>query len=167
MREGPRLRPPWSEQAQMSGRLLNKVLGCVIGATIGDSIGAVVEFRDREAAKPTLDGREWVDGMHPFKDIAPNPLGVFRADPPSGTGTDDTRLNQLFLECVARNNGRVDSRLLAAEYIERHRAAETYCPLTPEVAREQRGLWLRHGTERAGFLQCRPPGLKMRQANGE
>jgi len=145
----------------MSDRLLNKVLGCVIGATIGDSIGAVVEFRDRDGVRRVLDGNEWVDDMHPFKDIGPNPLGVWRADPPRGTGTDDTRLNQLFLECVVRNGGRVDSQLLAEEYLERCRDPERYYPTAHDLAREHLGCFEQRCRAQLGMGEAgaRPAGF--------
>jgi len=120
----------------MADELLNKVLGCVVGATIGDSIGAVVEFDSREAIRRHLDGKEWVEDMFPFKEKGVHPLGVFRENPPRGTGTDDTRLNQIFLECVVKNKGFINSQLLAIEYIERYRDPEKHYPKTVELAKK-------------------------------
>jgi len=120
----------------MGDRLLGKVLGCVIGATIGDSIGAVVEFMERDRVRKQLGGKEWVDDMYEFGPWYTHPLGIFSESPPKGTGTDDTRLNNIFLECVIRNAGHVNRQLLAMEYIERYRDAETFYPKTPELARQ-------------------------------
>lgn len=120
----------------MGDELLKKVLGCVIGATIGDSIGAVVEFKYRDEVLKRLNGKEWVEDMHPFGQWGTHPLGIFSDRPPRGTGTDDTRLNQLFLECVIKGEGFVNSQLLAMEYLERHRSPETYYPKTPDLGRE-------------------------------
>lgn len=119
----------------MADILFRKVLGCIIGASIGDAIGAVVEFNNRETMRRNLGGKEWVDDMYPFNKIEPGPFGVFRENPPRGTGTDDTRLNQIFLECVIRNKGFINSQLLAMEYIERYRDAEKHYPKTVELAR--------------------------------
>lgn len=57
----------------MGDELLKKVLGCVIG----DSIGAVVEFKYRDEVLKRLNGREWVEDMHPFGQWGTHPLGIF------------------------------------------------------------------------------------------
>jgi len=120
----------------VSDELLTKVLGSIVGATIGDSIGAVVEFCDRETARRRLDGKEWVENMHSSKETRAGPLGVFRENPPRGTGTDDTRLNQIFVECVVKNQGFINSQLLAMEYIDRYRDTKRHYPRTPELAKK-------------------------------
>ena len=132
--------PASSVVSAMSDRLLDKVLGCVIGAAIGDTIGAVVEFLDRDRVREQLGGKEWVDGMYEFGPWYIHPLGVFSESPPKGTGTDDTRLNHIFLECVAKNAGRVNRQLLAMEYVERYRNVAAYYPKTPDVARTHIGF---------------------------
>ena len=114
----------------MTDDLFNKVLGSIIGATIGDAVGIVVEGRNRETARRILDGKDWVENMYGIKEMRANPLGIFRENPPRGTGTDDTRLNQIFVECVIKNKGFINSQLLAMEYIERYRNAEQYYPET-------------------------------------
>ena len=119
----------------MADNLLDKVLGAVIGATIGDSIGAVVEFNTRENMKKRLGGKEWIENMHSFMDIREGPFGVFKNDPPRGTGTDDTRLNQIFLESVIRNKSLISSQLLAIEYINRYQNPENYYPKTIDLAK--------------------------------
>jgi ADP-ribosylglycohydrolase len=121
----------------MAEGLLSKVMGCVVGATIGDTIGAVVEFADRETVRARLGGKEWVDDMYPFPHPwQTHPLGIFSERPPRGTGTDDTRLNHAFIECVVKNNGMINPQLLAIEYINRYRRPERYYPKTPKLARQ-------------------------------
>lgn len=135
----------------MGDRLLDRVLGCVIGATIGDSIGAVVEFLARDRVREQLGGKEWVDEMYEFGPWYTHPLGVFSESPPKGTGTDDTRLNHIFLECVIRNRGRVNRQLLAMEYIERYRDAAAFYPKTPDLARKHVGRFYARSCRELGM----------------
>ena len=59
---------------------------------------------------------------------------MWQVGPPRGTGTDDTRNNQIFVECVNRNHGHINSQLLAMEYIERYRIL-TSCPRISRAGR--------------------------------
>jgi ADP-ribosylglycohydrolase len=136
----------------MNGDLLSKVRGCVTGATIGDTIGAVVEFADRENVRARLGGKEWVDDMYPLLDPCPtHPLGIFSEHPPKGTGTDDTRLNHAFIECVVKNNGMINPQLLAIEYINRYRRPERYYPKAPELARQHMAYFYNRSCARLGM----------------
>lgn len=119
---------------KMDDELCDRILGCVLGHTIGDAYGAVVEFRDAEEVRKTTGG-DWVGDFLPYRENQhTHPLGVWRKAPPRGTGTDDTRNNHIFLECVVRNGGQIDSRRLAVEYVERYRDRADYYPGHEELS---------------------------------
>ena len=119
-------------------RLQSRVLGCMLGSAIGDAFGAVVEFRGADDVQ-RIAGSHWVDDFLPFSEVFPalHPLGCWEPCPPRGTGTDDTRHNHVFAECVIRNRGRVNSHMLAIEYIERYRDRAAYYPKHPDLAEKQ------------------------------
>jgi ADP-ribosylglycohydrolase len=118
----------------MNDDLYDRVLGCIIGHTIGDAYGAVVEFRDADEVRKTAGG-DWVGEFLPYRENQhTHTLGVWRKAPPRGTGTDDTRNNHIFLECVVRNGGEIDSRRLAVEYFERYRDRASYYPGCEELS---------------------------------
>ena len=118
----------------MSDELYSRILGCMVGNTVGDAFGGVVEFRNAEKVKE-ITGKLWVDEFLPYqKDHGTHPLGVWEAAPPRGTGTDDTRNNQIFVECVIRNNGILNSQFLAIEYIQRYRDREMFYPKHTDLA---------------------------------
>ncbi len=101
--------------------LYARILGCMVGNTIGDAYGAVAEFFVGERLQRSY-GTQWLDDFMPYcADFPTDPYGVWQVAPPRGTGTDDTRNNQIFAECVIRNKGYINSHLLAIEYIERYR----------------------------------------------
>lgn len=118
----------------MSDKLYSRILGCMVGNTIGDAFGGVVEFRNAETVR-AIAGKLWVDEFLPYQsDHGTHPLGVWEAAPPRGTGTDDTRNNQIFVECVVRNSGNINSQFLAIEYIERYRDREIFYPRHTDLA---------------------------------
>jgi ADP-ribosylglycohydrolase len=121
----------------VDAQLYSRVYGCMLGSAIGDSFGAVVEFRSAEEVQ-RIAGSHWVDRFLPFSEVFPalHPLGTWEACPPRGTGTDDTRNNHVFAECVIRNNGRINSQLLAMEYVERYRDRERFYPKHPDLAEQ-------------------------------
>ncbi len=118
--------------------LFDQVYGCMVGNAIGDAYGAVIEFADAETVDRIVDG-DWLADFLPYDASFPRPhqLGVWEPAPPRGTGTDDTRNNHVFIECVIRNQGFINSHLLAIDYIERHRDAARFYPLHPEMASKQ------------------------------
>ncbi len=121
----------------MSDDLYSRILGCMVGNTIGDALGGVVEgaSADRVAA---IAGGDWVAELLPYPDDAGvHPLGIGEPSPPRGTGTDDTRYNQIFAECVIRNKGVVNSQLVAMEHIERLRDCARLYPKHAKLAEEQ------------------------------
>lgn len=118
----------------------DRVLGCIVGAAVGDSIGGPVEFTDAALVRERLGGKEWIDRMLPYKGIRPNPHGIWADDPSQGTGTDDTRYNNIFLQCAIRNNGAASSHLLALEYIYHYQNLER---IYPPQYRELAEMWLR------------------------
>ena len=126
----------------MSDELYSRIIGCMVGNTIGDAFGGVVEFRNAEQVEK-ITGKLWVDEFLPYqKDHGTHPLGVWEAGPPRGTGTDDTRNNQIFVECVIRNGGLINSQFLAIEYIERYRDREIFYPRHTDLAeRHYRGYY--------------------------
>lgn len=129
----------------MSEELYDRILGCMVGNAIGDSFGAVVEFCSAERVEK-LAGKQWVDELLPFPDdFGTHPVGVWRAAPPRGTGTDDTRNNHIFAECVIRNGGKINSHLLAMEYVERYRDRDIFYPNYEELAEQH----MRHMYERS------------------
>ncbi len=80
-------------------------------------------------------GSDWIGDFPPYgPERGPHPLGIWRQAPPRGTGTDDMRNNQMFVECVVRNRGFINSQLLAIEYIERYRDRESFYPGYDELA---------------------------------
>jgi hypothetical protein len=123
----------------MSDELYSRVLGCMVGNTIGDAFGGVVEFANAERLK-RITGKHWADEFLPYeKSHATHPLGVWEAGPPRGTGTDDTRNNQIFVECVIRNGGIINSQFLAIEYIQRYRDRHTFYPRHADLAERHYG----------------------------
>ena len=76
-----------------------KVWGCVLGAALGDAFGGPFEFGPLERV-PALTGGDWIDGLYPYLDtVAPHNVWPLPGGglPPAGTGTDDVRLDWLFL----------------------------------------------------------------------
>ncbi len=120
----------------MSEKLYDRILGCMVGNAIGDSFGAVVEFCTADRVEQ-LAGKQWVDQFLPFPDdFGTHPVGVWQAAPPRGTGTDDTRNNHIFAECVIHNRGQINSQLLAMEYVERYRDRAVFYPDYGELAEQ-------------------------------
>ncbi len=152
-------------------KLKDKVMGCIIGATIGDSIGAVFEFRPKEFVLKHLGGRDWVDEMYEFVEMGTHPMGLWRANPPGGTGTDDTRLMHIFIDCLVKNKGRINSQLLAMEYVDRWtRLEEIYPTEYHDLARRQLRAYTQSsaahlGMSEFGDLQVAPAyRVSMRKA---
>ena len=114
----------------------DKFLGSIIGAAIGDAIGAPFEFWDQERLKQHPHGTEWIEDMLPFVGRKKGPRGVWRDDPPVGTGTDDTRLNMVLVEAVIKYGKHLNSRLLAAEFIDRYLNVDRYYPGYHDLATE-------------------------------
>lgn len=112
----------------MTEGYLDKVLGCIIGSAVGDSLGMATEFRTPEYIHGLLNGKEWIEDMMPLKGIGAGPQGIWLADAPRGTGTDDTRYNHIFIQCVIKNKGYINPQLLAMEYVERYRNLKKYVP---------------------------------------
>ncbi|MDH4208984.1 MAG: ADP-ribosylglycohydrolase family protein, partial [Anaerolineae bacterium] len=136
----------------MSEKVYDRILGCMVGSAIGDSFGAVVEFAGVDRVKRTA-GSDWVDQFLPFpQEYGTHPAGVWEKAPPRGTGTDDTRYNHVFVECVLRNGGMINSQLLAIEYLERYRDRATFYPRHVDLAEQ----WLRRVHEKS----CAYLGMK-------
>lgn len=134
------------------------VLGCMLGNAIGDAFGGAVEFKSAQRIRE-MTGGSWVDELLPYPpDHGSHPLGVWLAAAPRGTGTDDTRNNHVFVDCAVRNDGFVNSQLLAMEYVERYRKRAALRPEYQGLAEEH----YRWGFERACvYLGMRdlPPGV--------
>ncbi len=123
------------------------ILGCMLGNAIGDAFGGAVEFKSAQQIQE-LTGGSWVGDYLPYPpDHGAHPLGVWVAAAPRGAGTDDTRNNHLFVDCVVRNGGFVNSQFLAMEYIERYRNRVALRPEYQELA-ESHYRW---GFQRAGI----------------
>ena len=120
--------------------LYSRIFGCMVGNTIGDAFGAVAEFFTAERLQRTY-GTQWLDEFLPYcPDFPTDPYGVWQVGPPRGTGTDDTRNNQIFAECVIRNKGYINSHLLAIEYIERYRDIDRL-PAAHQALAERHYRW--------------------------
>jgi len=120
----------------VSDELYSRILGCAVGNAIGDAFGGAVEFMPAEKVR-RVAGKTWVDQLLPYaSDHGAHPLGTWVPAPPRGTGTDDTRNNHIFLECVIRNNGVISSQFLAMEYIQRYRDRAAFYPRYPNLAAE-------------------------------
>ncbi len=153
----------------MSDKLYSRILGCMVGNTIGDAFGGVVEFCNAEKVKE-ITGKLWVDEFLPYqKDKGTHPLGVWEVGPPRGTGTDDTRNNQIFVECVIRNGGLINSQFLAIEYIDRYRDREKFYPRHVELAqRHYRGSY-NSSCAYLGMIEtpsANPPWVALAKGNG-
>jgi ADP-ribosylglycohydrolase len=136
----------------MSEKRYDRILGCMVGSAIGDSFGAVVEFARADRVRQ-IAGSDWVAEFLPFpEDFGTHPAGVWEKGPPRGTGTDDTRYNHVFVECVVRNGGAINSQLLAIEYLERYRDRATFYPRHADLAEK----WLNHIYEKS----CAYLGMK-------
>jgi ADP-ribosylglycohydrolase len=112
----------------------------MVGSAIGDAFGAVAEFFSAERLQRTI-GSQWLEDFLPYSaDFPTDPFGVWQVGPPRGTGTDDTRNNQIVVECVIRNRGYVNSQLLAIEYVERYRDLDRI-PLAHQALAERHYRW--------------------------
>jgi ADP-ribosylglycohydrolase len=121
----------------MSEQLYDRILGCMVGNVIGDAFGGVVEGASAERVR-RLTGKDWVDEFLPYaEDHGAHPLGTWEAAPPRGTATDDGRYNQLFVECVIRNQGQISSQLLAMEYLQLYRDREALYGKYASLAEDQ------------------------------
>ncbi len=152
----------------MPEELYDRILGCMVGNAIGDSFGAVVEFATAERLKE-VTGKHWVDEFLPFPDdFGTHPVGVWQAAPPRGTGTDDTRNNHIFAECVIRNGGEINSQLLAIEYLERYRDRAAFYPNHVELAEQHMGHMYERSCAYLGMKELpsgRPPWVVASQGN--
>lgn len=93
-----------------------------------------------------------MDQFLPYaKDHRPHPWGVWEPAAARGTGTDDTRINELFVECVIRNQGFVNPQFLAIEYLERYRDRDKFYPRHGALAEEHLAWFFARGCERLGM----------------
>ncbi len=122
--------------------LPDRVRGCLVGGAVGDAFGGPIEMRSAEELNE-FAGTDWVDQLLPYRDDhGVHPLGVWQEGPPRGTGTDDTRNNQMFVECAVRTGGVVNSQLLAIEYVQRYLEREKFYPEHADLAeRHLRGRY--------------------------
>ena len=131
--------------------IYTRVLGCLVGDALGDAFGAVVEFAPANRVRE-IAGKDWVDKFLPYaKDHRPHPWGVWEAAAARGTGTDDTRINQVLVECVIRNRGFVNPQFLAIEYIERYRDRETFYPRHVALAEEHLSWFFERACSQLGM----------------
>ncbi len=136
-----------------TNELYSRVLGCLVGNSVGDAFGGVVEFADAERVQQ-IAGKDWVEKFLPYaSDHRPHPWGVWEPAPLRGTGTDDTRINQVFVECVIRNQGFVSPQFLAIEYIERYRDREKFYPGHAGLAEEHLSWFYERACSQLGMQQ--------------
>jgi ADP-ribosylglycohydrolase len=104
----------------------DRVLGSVVGASIGDALGGAFEVARAEYILEKT-GKDWIDDMWGYRRFF-GPFGVWVPNAPAGLGTDDTRMNHVFLETVVENAGTITSHRLAMAYIDRYLHPERYYP---------------------------------------
>lgn len=121
----------------LSARVHSKFLGSIVGSAIGDALGAPLELWKPEQIAKHPQGTDWIEGLLPWAAREPHPHGVWRANAPLGTATDDTRLNQVVVEAGIKYGRALTSKLLAAEYVDRYVNHERYYPGYGELARQQ------------------------------
>jgi len=119
-----------------SERTLDKFLGSVIGAAVGDAVGAPMEFWKAERYDRIFGG-DWVEDMYDFREMTTHPLGLWRPDPPKGTSTDDTRLNQVLIEAIVKHGLHLNAQFLAMEFIDRYLRRDEYYPGYGDLATRQ------------------------------
>ena len=128
----------------ISQELESRIRGCVLGTVLGDAIGGPFEFGPLERV-PAITGGDWIDGLYPYPAEMNAPHGVWKAPgsdhAPAGTGTDDTRLNVLFIE-LACDLGRMPTgRDVAARYIELYEHPERAFPGHAQMTRLEFEHW--------------------------
>ena len=136
-----------------SNTVRNKFLGSIIGAAVGDTVGAALEFCDHERMAKR-HSTEWIDDMLPLTGREISPLGTWVENPPLGTATDDTRLNQIFVEAATKYGTLISSKLLAAEYIDRYVNRDQYYPGYHDLSTQQFS-WAMRGA--CGLLEMECP----------
>jgi ADP-ribosylglycohydrolase len=122
----------------------------VLGTVLGDAIGGPFEFGPLERV-PALTGGDWIDGLYPYPAEMGGPHGVWKppSDAPSadserapaGTGTDDTRLNWLFLELACDLGRMPGAREVAERYLELYEHPERAFPSHAKMTRLQFEHW--------------------------
>lgn len=131
----------------------------MLGNAIGDAFGGAVEFKSAERIRE-LTGGSWVEQFLPYpEDHGTHPLGIWLAAAPRGTGTDDTRNNHCFVDCVVRNGGFANSQLLAMEYIERYRNRTALRPEYQDLAEKHYRWGLEQACVHLGMRDF-PPGVQ-------
>lgn len=140
-----------ASQVPNKDQLESRVLGCLVGNSIGDSFGAVIEFADVYNVQRIV-GSTWIEKFLPYPaDLRANTWGVWETGADRGTGTDDTRINEIFVECVIRNQGFINPQFLAIEYIERYRDREKYYPGRGHLAEEHLSWFMERGCATLGM----------------
>jgi hypothetical protein len=117
----------------------------VLGAAIGDAIGGPFEFGPLERVM-ALTGGDWIDGLYPYDHSGgahgvwgpPSPAGGL---PPAGTGTDDVRLDWLFLALATELGRPPTGRDVARRYIKIYENPESVYPGHAELTRVQFAYW--------------------------
>ena len=105
----------------------DRILGAVVGATIGDALGGAFEGASRERIIERT-GTDWIEELWDY-DAGFGSYGVWRENAPKGLGTDDTRMNHIFLETAAEYGRDITAQQLAASYIARYEHPERYYPV--------------------------------------
>jgi ADP-ribosylglycohydrolase len=142
-------------------QLASRVRGCVLGAALGDAIGGPFEFGPLERV-PALTGGTWIDGLYPYLDtiaphnVWPHPDGGL---PPAGTGTDDVRLDWLYLELAIELKRAPTARDLALRYIEIYEHPEIVFPGHHKLTRAQFAHWEGACRGYLGQTSAQYPGL--------
>ena len=122
----------------------SRIRGCVLGMVLGDAIGGPFEFGPLGRV-PAITGGDWIDGLYPYPTGMGSPHGVWRPpgsnQTPAGTGTDDTRLNWLFLELACDLGRMPGARDVARRYLELYKAPEHAFPGHAEMTHLEFEHW--------------------------
>ena len=106
--------------------LKDRIFGSIVAASIGDAVGGAFEVCRAEYIQKKT-GKTWIDDMWEYRKVS-GPFGIWVPSAPAGLGTDDTRMNHIFLEAVIDNAGEINSQFLAIAYIDRYLHPERYYP---------------------------------------
>ena len=107
--------------------LEDRILGCVVGASIADAMGGAFEASPAEYLLKRT-GKDWIDDLYDYAGKGFGAFGVWSKNCLAGTGTDDTRMNHIFIEAVTENEGEINAQRLAMEYVRRYLHPERYYP---------------------------------------
>jgi ADP-ribosylglycohydrolase len=127
-------------------QLKDRVRGCILGTVLGDAIGGPFEFGPLSRV-PEATGGTWIDDLYPYGPDKGAPHGVWVPSAakgrgaPAGAGTDDTRLNWLYLELAIELGRAPSARDVAVRYLELYERPELAFPGHKDMVRLEFEHW--------------------------